>query len=365
MNFKGFRRNCHWQRYEEERYKCPFNDKTEIFVVGFSDGGGFGMYLNYVWPSATGASVIDFWAYSAYEVWLQAEPFSGTMGAKIYTSCHTNMFDWGPVSIFSESGASPPSTYPDKAMSGTTFTAPVSTTALSLDGTTSADFHVWTWKNCNYGSRKALAFAVHGLQSGINFASPQAHDDAVWAQWVDNDGDGVAETSDLGTECGGTAISHSGMIDVSPVYNDIYEWETGSLYFGCSGRRLEEDGAAPEESMPGPFVSFGPVGKHNKKRSLAAKESSDSKLASYEHLVETRLADVATLAKSAMDVEAGTITPRTENTERMDYTKPSLGLEKHVELKTGTDMFTVNKMREDVMKETSKITINTKAITKF
>merc|ERR1719284_2103954 len=82
---------------------CPFNHRTELMIVGFSDGGGLGTYMNYHSDMVTKAVSIDYWAYGAYETWLGQLSSGGMVNNQIYAACASGIFDYGPAGLLEDS----------------------------------------------------------------------------------------------------------------------------------------------------------------------------------------------------------------------------------------------------------------------
>lgn len=76
---------------------CPFNHRTEMMVIGYSDGGGLATYMNYHSPLVTKAVAIDFWGFGGYEGWLAAGGVSFDLS--IYTGCESSIWHSGPAAI--------------------------------------------------------------------------------------------------------------------------------------------------------------------------------------------------------------------------------------------------------------------------
>merc|ERR1712070_1056515 len=67
-------------------------------AIGFSNGGGFGMYLNWKYSDwVTKAVAIDYWAYANYQSWLpQTMPANAPvkLNAHIWTNCATGYWKY-------------------------------------------------------------------------------------------------------------------------------------------------------------------------------------------------------------------------------------------------------------------------------
>lgn len=195
-----------------------------MMIVGFSDGGGLGTYMDYYSDVVTKTVAIDYWAYGGYEVWMTS---AGTnMDMKIYTNCASDMFDYGPSNIFVASGASPPLNF--CSGSGLAYPTYVSTQSFTLDASVTAakPFEVWVAESC--GTEQKITLAVHGIGGSV-LSGSYPFDANEW----DPDTAGVC----TGNTMGGSP-PHDVVQDYAPVYDDIAEWTTGTGW-SCR-RRLEE-----------------------------------------------------------------------------------------------------------------------------
>merc|ERR1719313_245575 len=77
-------------------YNCPdlasttIDHTSEVMIIGFSNGGGFGMYLNWVYSDVvTKVVAIDYWGYADYVNWIPNTITSPTpfLNAHIFCAC--------------------------------------------------------------------------------------------------------------------------------------------------------------------------------------------------------------------------------------------------------------------------------------
>jgi hypothetical protein len=225
----------------EHRLRCPFNSRTEMMIVGYSDGGGLAVFMNYYNTLVTKAVAIDFWGFSSYETWMTSA--GGTMDAKIYTNCASSMFDHGPAAIFENS-------VPDLNYVTGMGMAADSWEYLGINsysytgGAADIPYYEWSWEDSC--TKQRLNFAVHGLGVDASTSPPwacngpactppvQGHDD--WAKWNGAGG------SELGDQCGANTVSanvHVNMKSKADVLGDIVQWLNSSSWGSCvTGRRL-------------------------------------------------------------------------------------------------------------------------------
>jgi hypothetical protein len=135
-----------------------FTSDTEIMSVGFSDGGGASVWMQYqgtfgaVGKGITQVIAIDYWAFNSYETWFTLPSTPGVIDMKIYTNCYSGIFidGQGSEAIF-------PKTSSD------TQTLPL---VAGYAGPTVASgyYTKYDWEASD-GSCKRFSFWVHGLSS--------------------------------------------------------------------------------------------------------------------------------------------------------------------------------------------------------
>jgi len=213
----------------------------KTMVIGFSDGGGFGIYLN--WFHSTYfqfVHAIDYSAGANYNIWLTEYVYSATalpkLNAAIYYTCNSFTFNQLPaIGIFPEPGSDAPNTMPMAAGFGLTpkaFYTDSITWGHSSNpfGTGSESYK--TWRFTETGCPHKLTFGVTG--STLGFSGAPGGDDA----WL--------------TGCTST-LTHVHMMAVTPMVRDLGTFVNtpyygspnvlcrGNLYGNlAAGRRLEE-----------------------------------------------------------------------------------------------------------------------------
>lgn len=184
---------CYWTC----KLTCPFNHRTELMIVGYSDGGGLGTYMNYHSDMVTKAVSIDYWAYAAYETWLGQLSSGGMVNNQIYTACASGIFDDGPSAILE-----------DSSPVGYTY---VTGAGLSYDGYgTSFTKGGVDWIPLSWSSgSKYIGMNIHGLAS-IPAIPPADSEDSQWD-----------------SECTANALSgdaHHSILGTIPAEEEVDEW---------------------------------------------------------------------------------------------------------------------------------------------
>jgi len=214
--------SCYWSCASQ----CPFNHRTEMMIIGYSDGGGLAMYMGYHSSMVSKSVSIDFWAGNAYESWLGT---SSQVNAVIYTACGSMIFDDGPEAIL-----------PDSTPTGNTY---VSGAGLTAGGIPSAyasfgagcpagedgDWWPFTWAS----GVKSITMNIHGLGS-----APSSLGASDSSQWTTSSG--------LGTLCTADGWIPYGM---EPHHHIMYyidvAMEVGS-WLGLSMRRQLDETSEPQ-----------------------------------------------------------------------------------------------------------------------
>merc|ERR1712110_881681 len=135
-----------------------FTSDTEIMSVGFSDGGGASVWMQYqgtfgsVGKGITQVVAIDYWAFNSYETWFTLPSTPGVIDMKIYTNCYSGVFRdaMGSEAIF-------PKTSSD------TQTLPL-VAGYAGPEVNSGYYTKYDWEASD-GSCKRFSFWVHGLSS--------------------------------------------------------------------------------------------------------------------------------------------------------------------------------------------------------
>lgn len=246
LNIKLSRKPICQHCYTRWRWYCPFNSRSELMVIGFSDGGGFASYLNYGSTLVTKGVAIDFWNYNSYDAWLeQPGGLTGgiTVDLKIYTACESPMFDSGPLAIVPKAalpagattyleGAGLSPDIDDASVYTATHTGSVPTPWQP--GATAGSW--WEFKWLDKCAKKKLHFFVHGLDSAVPITQVPLSDaeDSYWLESTD-DSAGLCNSNVLPDPI------HSNIQPYIPLVDDIYEWLSLAAFGTCStGRRLEE-----------------------------------------------------------------------------------------------------------------------------
>jgi len=137
-----------------------FDSFTEIMAIGFSDGAGAAVWMQYqgyftsINKGITQVIALDYWAFNVYTTWLALPSTPGIMDTKIYTNCYSGVFKdgLGSKAIF-------PLTSSDQE------TLPLkSGYPATPDAASGADYTTYDWEMAD-GSCKKFSFWVHGLSS--------------------------------------------------------------------------------------------------------------------------------------------------------------------------------------------------------
>merc|ERR1712137_510366 len=197
---------------------CPFNHRTEMMIIGYSDGGGLAMYMGYSSALVTKTVSIDYWAYGGYEQWIPSNP-SSQINAAIYAACESDIFDDGPQAIL-----------PDASPAGQTYVSGAGLTAGALPtaATTNIPGPTGGWMPFTWSSgSKNIAMLIHGLNAPTSLGNSES------SHW----GGSACSWGTYGSS------AHSLILDdVSPAY-EIGAWLTGTTL----RRRLGQDDATEEE----------------------------------------------------------------------------------------------------------------------
>jgi len=213
---------------------CPFNHRTEMMVIGYSDGGGLAMYMGYHSSMVTKSLSIDYWAYGGYESWLGT---SSQINAVIYTSCGSMIFEDGPQAVLADSTPTG-NTY----VSGASLTAggiPSSFSSFGYSAPNGAgDWWPFTWSD----GVKSLTMNIHGLGS-----APSSLGTSDSSQWTTGTGLGTLCTADgwvnYPSYLGGPLEPHHGIMDYVDVKMEIGTW------LGLSLRRKLAETSQPERQL--------------------------------------------------------------------------------------------------------------------
>jgi hypothetical protein len=202
-----------------------FKYQTKILWVGFSDGGGMGMYMH--WKDSlreTPASTpyqssdpsngkdgigkviaLDYYAHLDYDNWLGS--YSNHIDAKIYTNCNSITYSLGEALFKDHDPAVSAITMP--AQAGYTFDTATTPTMNNIPYIQ----YKWT-KFRGHPSCGAIRYAVHGLQSPA-FSGY----DALAPEWTSK----CTANNDMDT------TSHSTHVEVlihADIESDILAWVT-------------------------------------------------------------------------------------------------------------------------------------------
>lgn len=224
-------------------YTCPISLASEMMIIGYSDGGGLGLFMNYQSVMVTKAVAIDFWNYNTYDTWLgQSNGITGgqTLDAVIYAACKSPFFGAdGPKAVTPMAAhPSPALTYVEASGLSSSEILPwnnagVVTTQLPLPcGTQSpCDWHNFKWASC--GAKRKLEFLIHGLDAtAMPSSAPTTAPDADSALWQDGN-TGWCQDNHVASPV------HTNVWDSIPIKGDVFKWLDSSMAdFGCSGRRL-------------------------------------------------------------------------------------------------------------------------------
>jgi hypothetical protein len=227
--------------YWVKKYTCPLSLASEMMIIGYSDGGGLGMFMNYQSVMVTKVVAIDFWNYNTYDQWLEQSPgITGgdTVDAVVYAACKSPFFGAdGPKAVTPMSAHPSAKTYVEGAGLDTAtpgYTAPTATVQLALPcgSQTNCEWHNFKWQDAC--GKKKVEFFIHGLDSNANGASPAP--DADSASWSDT-GSGWCTANAIASP------THSNIWNSIPVKSDVFKWldSTGADFGTCgTGRRLGE-----------------------------------------------------------------------------------------------------------------------------
>jgi len=137
----------------------PYFDSstTEIMSVGFSDGAGASVWMQFqghfgaVTKGITQVVAIDYWAFNSYDTWMALPSTPGVMDTKIYANCYSGVFNdgMGSKAIF-------PWTSSD------TTTLPLASGYPATPTVAAGFFTKYDWEMTD-GSCKRFSFWVHGL----------------------------------------------------------------------------------------------------------------------------------------------------------------------------------------------------------
>jgi len=237
-----------------------------MMVVGFSDGAGFGVYLQWFMSSRVKAvTAIDYWAFHAYDAWLSYENSHVVM--KIYTSCASPIWDVGlGTAIFQEAAPHPP-TIPEYSRLGAKPDSASMETETAVDGT-AYDFREWKWFSPPKCGRY-LKFAIEGFTSTTEGgAYGHAGGSSSWP---------ISTSSTCSTALSGVAAGdiHVAMAMIAPVVPDILEFVAKSYTRRRELRKAKfDDGRSRGPGVPlklmrwDPCLEIADAKKESKRREL-------------------------------------------------------------------------------------------------
>jgi hypothetical protein len=251
-------------------------------IVGYSNGGGMGVFANIVYGGwVTKAVAIDYGAHYDIAVWLPAWVSANSMMAvKMYYSCHSEFYSTDGVIPSNDAssfqtlvGALTTPLTLDAAYSTETY-GPIPHFTYS-DGTTYPGLPYKVWKFSNADGRY-LHFAVHGLDDPAD--GTDTTDPSIFGSGACNmhpSGEHRMCTEDWGASYCTPGILHTYVPWYVDYVGDILDWTTQHAMSAgtCSARRLEKgrtkggDGATCQIRLPENFSDGKVTGEGEEKSS--------------------------------------------------------------------------------------------------